>query len=235
MSLKYIIVDDETVAHEIIKKYCSLLPNMQLMQDCYDAIEAIEYLNNHTIDLIFLDLNMPKLQGFDFLKTLPNLPKVIVTTAYKEHALEGYELNIVDYLLKPFSFERFIKAVNKAQASSPKTPSTTQNTVSDTKQERIFLRSDNKHIQIVIDDILFVESSGNYIKIVLKEEIITTRGKLASISELIPIDSFIQVHRSFMVVPKHIKSILGNQLFIDNYTVPIGKLFKAQVDILLKK
>jgi len=234
MSLKYIIVDDESVAHEIIKKYCSLLPNMQLMQDCYDAIEAIESLNNHTVDLIFLDLNMPKLQGFDFLKTLPNLPKVIVTTAYKEHALEGYELNIVDYLLKPFSFERFIKAVNKALADTPKTSSNTQNAVSDAKQERIFLRSDNKHIQIVIDDILFVESSGNYIKIVLKEEIITTRGKLASISELMPIDSFVQVHRSFMVVPKHIKSIEGNQLFIDNYIVPIGKLFKAQLNRILK-
>lgn len=235
MSMKYIIVDDESIAHDIIKKYCSLLPNMQLMQDCYDAIEAIEYLNNHTVDLIFLDLNMPKLQGFDFLKTLPNLPKVIVTTAYKEHALEGYELNIVDYLLKPFSFERFLKAVNKARADTPKTLSSTQNAVSDAKQERIFLRSDNKHIQIVIDDILFVESSGNYIKIVLKEEIITTRGKLASITELMPIESFVQVHRSFMVVPKHIKSIEGNQLFIDNYMVPIGKLFKAQVDILLKK
>lgn len=234
MSLKYIIVDDESIAHDIIKKYCSLLPNMQLMQDCYDAIEAIEYLNNHTVDLIFLDLNMPKLQGFDFLKTLPNLPKVIVTTAYKEHALEGYELNIVDYLLKPFSFERFLKAVNKARTDTPKTLSSTQNAVSDAKQERIFLRSDNKYVQIVIDDILFVESAGNYIKIVLKEEIITTRGKLASIIELLPVDSFVQVHRSFMVVPKHIKSIEGNQLFIDNYTVPIGKFFKAQVDTLLK-
>ncbi|TFB31743.1 LytR/AlgR family response regulator transcription factor [Pedobacter alluvionis] len=233
--MRYIIVDDESIAHEIIKKYCSLLPNMQLMQDCYDAIEAIEYLSMHTVDLIFLDLNMPKLQGFDFLKTLPNLPKVIVTTAYKEHALEGYELNIVDYLLKPFSFERFLKAVNKARVDTPKTLSNIQNAVSNAKQERIFLRSDNKHIQIVIDDILFVESSGNYIKIVLKEEIITTRGKLASISELMPVDSFVQVHRSFMVVPKHIKRIEGNQLFIDNYTVPIGKLFKAQVDILLKK
>jgi DNA-binding LytR/AlgR family response regulator len=234
MSMKYIIVDDESVAHDIIKKYCSLLPNMQLMQDCYDAIEAIEYLNNNAVDLIFLDLNMPKLQGFDFLKTLPNLPKVIVTTAYKEHALEGYELNIVDYLLKPFSFERFIKAVNKARADTLQTPSSTQNAVDDAKQERIFLRSDNKYIQIVIDNILFVESSGNYIKIVLKDELITIRGKLASIIELMPINSFIQVHRSFMVVPKHIKHVEGNQLFIDQYTVPISKLFKAQVDRILK-
>ncbi|OOG75419.1 LytTR family DNA-binding domain-containing protein [Flavobacterium sp. A45] len=234
MSIRYIIVDDESVAHDIIKKYCSLLPNMQLMQDCYDAIEAIEYLNNNTVDLIFLDLNMPKLQGFEFLKTLPNLPKVIVTTAYKEHALEGYELNIVDYLLKPFSFERFLKAINKARTDTPKIASNSQNVVADEKQERFFLRSDNKYTQIVLDDLLFVESSGNYIKIVLKEEIITTRGKLSSMMELMPIDSFIQVHRSFIVAHKHIKRIEGNQIFLENYTVPIGKLFKVQLDRLLK-
>lgn len=234
MSTSYIIVDDESIAHDIIKKYCSLLPNMQLMQDCYDAIEAIEYLNNHTVDLIFLDLNMPKLQGFDFLKTLPNLPKVIVTTAYKEHALEGYELNIVDYLLKPFSFERFIKAVNKARNEIPKSLPVAHQVVSDGNLGRFFLRSDNKYLQIVIDDVLFVESAGNYVKIVLKDEIITTRGKLASVTELIPIDSFVQVHRSFMVVPKHIRRVEGNQLFIDSYTVPIGKLFKSGVDRILK-
>ncbi|RZJ79904.1 MAG: response regulator transcription factor [Flavobacterium sp.] len=231
---RYIIVDDESIAHEIIKKYCSLLPNMQLMQDCYDAIEAIEYLSKHTVDLIFLDLNMPKLLGFEFLKTLPNLPKVIVTTAYKEHALEGYELNIVDYLLKPFSFERFLKAVNKARNEAPKSLPVAQDVVNTEKQNRFFLRSENKHIQIVIDDVLFVESAGNYIKIVLKDEIITTRGKLATIRELMPIDGFVQVHRSFMVVQKHIKSVEGNQLFIDNYIVPIGRFFKSEVDRILK-
>lgn len=234
MSIKYIIVDDESVAHDIIKKYCSLLPNMQLMQDCYDAIEAIEYLNNNEVDLIFLDLNMPKLQGFEFLKTLSHSPKVIVTTAYKEHALEGYELNIIDYLLKPFSFERFLKAVNKVRTDTPKIISNLQNVVADKKQKSFFLRSDNKYTQIVLNDILFVESSGNYIKIVLKEEIITTRGKLSSMMELMPIDSFIQVHRSFMVAQKHIKRIEGNQIFLDNYTVPIGKLFKVQLDRILK-
>ncbi|MGE0930976.1 LytR/AlgR family response regulator transcription factor [Peijinzhouia sedimentorum] len=234
MSIKYMIVDDESVAHDIIKKYCALLPNMQLMQDCYDAIEAIDYLNNNTVDLIFLDLNMPKLHGFEFLKTLPNQPKVIVTTAYKEHALEGYELNIVDYLLKPFSFERFLKAVNKASIDALKITSTTQNEVSDGKPERIFLRSTNKYIQVVLDDILFVEASGNYIKIVLKEEIITLRGTLSSLTEHIPTDGLIQVHRSFMVAQKHIKRIEGNQIFLDNYTVPIGKLFKVQLERLLK-
>lgn len=234
MSIKYIIVDDESVAHDIIKKYCALLPNMQLMQDCYDAIEAIEYLSRHPVDLIFLDLNMPKLQGFDFLRTLPHPPKVIVTTAYSEHALEGYELNIVDYLLKPFSFERFLKAINRTFSDNTKPTNSTAHVVLDEKPDRIFLRANNRHIQIELDDILFVEASGNYVKIVLREESITLRGTLTSIMALIPADGFIQVHRSFMVVQKHIKSIEGNQISIDKYTVPVGKLFRTQVDRLLK-
>ena len=125
--IKYLIIDDEYIAHDIIKGYCDLLPNMQLMKNCYDALEAIEYLNNNRVDLIFLDLNMPKLKGFEFLKTLTTPPKVIVTTAYKEFALEGYELNISDYLLKPFGFERFLKAINKTfSTSATKTFSSTQ-------------------------------------------------------------------------------------------------------------
>lgn len=228
------IVDDESIAHDIIKKYCAMLPNMKLMQDCYDAIEAIEYLTDNTVDLIFLDLNMPKLQGFEFLRTLPNPPRIIVTTAYKEHALEGYELNIADYLLKPFSFERFLKAVNKACATNSKTQSNEKSEAGETKQERIFLRSSNKYIQVLLDDILFVEASGNYIKVVLKEEVITLRGTVSSLMEHMPTDGFIKVHRSFMVAQRHIKSIEGNQIIIDKYTVPIGKLFRSQLEHLLK-
>lgn len=234
MSIKYIIVDDESIAHDIIKQYCSMLPNMQWMQDCYDAIEAMQYLSDNTVDLIFLDLNMPKLRGFDFLKTLPNPPKVIVTTAYKEHALEGYELNIVDYLLKPFSFERFLKAINKASMDTSKAVSASQNKVDDEGAVRIFLRSNNKHIQVVVEDILYVESSGNYIKIVLKEETISIRGTLSSVMDIVPAERFVQVHRSFMVAQKHIRSIEGNRILMDQHTVPIGKSFKVSVDSLLK-
>jgi len=120
--IRYLIIDDEHIAHDIIKGYCDMLPNMQLMEHCYDALEALDYLNSNSVDLIFLDINMPKLKGFDFLKTLSSKPKVIVTTAYKEHALEGYELEITDYLLKPFSFERFLKAVNKAVQAKESIP-----------------------------------------------------------------------------------------------------------------
>ena len=108
--IRYLIIDDEHIAHRIIMEYCEMLPNMDLQKNCYSALEAIQYLNVYEVDLIFLDLNMPKLKGFEFLKTLASPPKVIVTTAYTEYAIEGYELNITDYLLKPFSFERFIKA-----------------------------------------------------------------------------------------------------------------------------
>src|SRR5690606_27933235 len=144
MNINYIIVDDEPIAHDIIKKYCELLPGMQLMKDCYDAIEAIEYLRSNSADLIFLDLNMPKLHGFEFLKTLPKQPDVIVTTAYKEFALEGYELNIVDYLLKPFSFERFLKAINKLSSDTSKTIANNQKEVSKEREGSVFLRSNNK-------------------------------------------------------------------------------------------
>ncbi|MCE7054291.1 LytTR family DNA-binding domain-containing protein [Algoriphagus sp. AGSA1] len=234
MSVKCLIVDDESVAHDIIRKYCALLPNLQVMRDCYDAIEAIEYLSVNPIDLIFLDLNMPKLRGFEFLKTLPNPPKVIVTTAYKEYALEGYELNVVDYLLKPFSFERFVKAVNKACLKPSKPVPIPIEEVPETKPGRIFVRTNSKHVQIELDEILFVEASGNYVKIVLKEEVITIRGNLSSLTEHIPTEGLVQVHRSFMVSQKHIKSIEGNQINIDKYTVPISKSFRAQLDQLLK-
>ena len=150
----YLIIDDEYIAHDIIKGYCDLLPNMKLMKHCYDALEAFEYLNSNQVDLIFLDLNMPKLKGFEFLKILPNPPKVIVTTAYKEHALEGFELNVSDYLLKPFSFERFLKAVNNAISSPKKTQvKTVGNTESNPKS--IFIRSNKKHIQVEIGAVGF--------------------------------------------------------------------------------
>lgn len=228
------IVDDESIAHDIINKYCSMLPNMKRMQDCYDAMEAIDYLNRNTVDLLFLDLNMPKLHGFEFLKTLPYPPKVIVTTAYKEHALEGYELNITDYLLKPFSFERFLKAVNKACMNFSDLPSGPGKETVAAGPERIFLRSANKHIQVALDDILFLEASGNNVKIVLKEELITIRGVLSSLLEQLPADDFIQVHRSYIIAHKHIKSIEGNQVLIDKYEVPVGKLFRSKLDQLLK-
>lgn len=230
--IKYLIIDDEYIAHDIIKGYCDLLPKMQLMKNCYDALEAFEYLNKNEVDLIFLDLNMPILKGFEFLKTLNNPPRVIVTTAYKEYALEGYEHNISDYLLKPFGFERFLKAINKtfsrsiAQVVVPSESSVISN--------RVFLQSNKKYIQVEINAIQYIEATGNYTKIVTTTETIIIREKISTLLELLPKNDFLQVHKSFAVAPKHIKSIEGSRIFTGDHIIPIGKIFKTNITQLLK-
>ncbi|WP_298540113.1 LytTR family DNA-binding domain-containing protein [uncultured Aquimarina sp.] len=231
--IKYIIVDDEHIAHGIIKRYCDVLPNMKLMKDCYDALEAFEYLSTNEVDLIFLDINMPKLKGFDFLKTLSSPPKVIVTTAYSEYAVEGYELNITDYLLKPFSFERFLKAVNKAVTSTSKaTPSPT--TPKEREERSVFLKSNKKYTQVPLGDIQYLESAGNYAKVVTIHETITVREKITDLLETLASDDFLQVHKSFAVAKKHIKSIEGNRILIADHVVPIGTMYKTNVTQLLR-
>lgn len=230
MEIKYLIIDDEHMAHDIIKGYCDTLPNMQLMKHCYDALEAIKYLNEYDVDLIFLDLNMPKLKGFDFLKTLSTQPKIIVTTAYKEYAVEGYELNIEDYLLKPFSFERFLKAINKVFSATAKVPA--QKTETDSSQS-IFLRSEKKYTQVFIDTILYIEASGNYVKVITHQDTITVRDKISNLIELLPNNDFLRVHKSFAVSRKHITSIEGNRILIGTFTIPIGKLYKLNINGLL--
>ncbi len=232
--IKYIIVDDEHIAHDIIKGYCDLLPNMQFMAKCYDAIEALEYLSKNTVDLLFLDLNMPKLKGFDFLKTLSSPPKIIVTTAYSEFALESYELNVVDYLLKPFSFERFLKAVNKVNkptVASAKQASAVEN---ETTPNQLFLRQNKSYIQVNLYSILYLEASGNYTKVVTVDETISIREKISEMIESLPKDEFLQVHKSFAVATRHIKSIEGNRIFIGEAIIPIGKLYKMNVNNLVR-
>lgn len=231
--IKYLIIDDEHIAHDIIKGYCDMLPNMQLMSHCYDAIEAIEFLRKNKVDLIFLDLNMPKLKGFEFLKTLSSPPKVIVTTAYSEFALEGYELNITDYLLKPFSFERFLKAVNKVIGSSVTTIQSSSEE-NDTTASQIFLRQNKSYIQVDLNSILYVEASGNYTKVVTTDDTITIREKISDMIESLPQSGFLQVHKSFAIATVHIKKIEGNRIFIGEDIVPIGKLYKTNVLELLK-
>lgn len=230
--MNYLIIDDEPIAHDIIKGYCDLVPNMKLLKNCYDAIEALDYLREHPVDLIFLDLNMPKLKGFDFLRTLQNVPKIIVTTAYKEYALEGYELDVVDYLLKPFSFERFLKAINKSVQVNKKKPKPV--TTSNTLAEQLFLYSDKKHIQVNLNDILFVEAAGNYCKVVLVESQILIREKISDVLDILDSEKFIQVHKSFIVAQNKIETIQGNRIEIKDHQIPIGKSYKNSTVQFLK-
>ena len=230
--IKYLIIDDEYLAHEVIQGYCDMLPNMTLTKNCYDALEALEFLSKQSVDLIFLDLNMPKLKGFEFLRTLPSAPKVIVTTAYKEYALEGYELNVVDYLLKPFSFQRFLKAVNKAVSTSTTSEIPVPGNAASGKQT-IFLRENKTYTQVEIDSILFLEAAGNYTKVVLEDNTLTVREKISDLLDSFQSENFIQVHKSFVVAKAHIKNIEGNRIFINDQQIPVGKVYKMNLKTIL--
>jgi DNA-binding LytR/AlgR family response regulator len=230
--LKYIIIDDEPLAHDIIKEFCSMLPHLQLEKDCYDAMEAMQYLNENTVDFMFLDINMPKLRGLDFLKTLTNPPKTIITTAYKEHALEGFELNVVDYILKPFSFDRLVKAVNKV--SQTETPKTTVKEVStaESTATRFFIKGDKKYHQIDLSDLLYIEAYGNYTKLFLREEMIVSHEKISHYESILTDSNFLRIHKSFMVAIDKIKFIEGNRVLINGNEIPIGQTYKSRISEL---
>jgi len=231
--IRYMIVDDEPLAHELIEEFCSMLPHLELQKNCYDAMEAMQFLNSSSVDIMFLDINMPKLKGFDFLRTLTKAPRVIVTTAYKEFALEGYELNIADYLVKPFSFERFVKAVNKAMENTSKTSqdnnSTKPETFKSDENMRFFVKGDKKYHQISTNNILYVEAYGNYIKLFLNDQMILSNEKISHLEEILPSYNFLRVHKSFIVALDKISTIEGNRIFIGKREIPIGQTYKNSV------
>ncbi|WP_375560471.1 LytR/AlgR family response regulator transcription factor [Bernardetia sp. OM2101] len=236
----YIIIDDEPLAHQLIEKFCGMLPHLQLQKNCYDAFQAMEFLHKNNVELIFLDINMPKLNGFELLRTLANSPKVIVTSAYQEFALEGYELGVVDYLVKPFSFERFVKAVNKAisvQNNSIKNvlfpPTNLESTES--KGDSFFVKGDKKHHQINPEKLLYVEAYGNYSKLFLEEEMIICNEKISDLETILSEKYFLRVHKSFIVALEKVKTIEGNQIFLENTVVPIGQTYRQKIQKLLEK
>jgi len=230
--LKFIIVDDEPLAHEIIEEFCSMIPHIELKNHCYNAMEAMQYLNNNQVDFMFLDINMPKLKGLDFLKTLSKPPKTIITTAYKEYALEGYELNVVDYLLKPFGFDRLVKAINKVlEIDNSKT--IIKEVPSANDKSRFFVKGDKKHHQIALNDLLFIEAYGNYTKLFLKEEMIISHEKISHYEEILGVSQFLRVHKSFIVRIDKIKLVEGNRILIDKHKIPIGQTYKRNVNELL--
>nr|WP_315166233.1 LytTR family DNA-binding domain-containing protein [uncultured Flavobacterium sp.] len=231
---RYLIIDDEPIAHRIIENYCENLPYLEKIGNSYNAFEALQFLNEDAVDLLFLDINMPKLSGFDFLKTLPNSPKIIVTTAYKEFALEGYELNVSDYLLKPFSFDRFLKAINKTFDSAQNKKSSVALLTNETEPNinSFFLRGDKKHHQIHFEDLLFIEAYGHYTKVYVKNEMIVSPQKISDLEQLLPKFDFIRTHKSFIVAKNKIKQIEGNRILIGGYKVPIGQTYKENIIML---
>jgi DNA-binding LytR/AlgR family response regulator len=223
--IDYLIVDDEPLAHDLLEDYCSLLPHLRLKKHCYNAMEAIDFFSKDTVDLMFLDLNMPKLTGFDFLKTLRHPPQVIVTTAYSEHALQGFELDVVDYLLKPFGFERLVQAVNKATIRTA--PRATRG--NDVADQRFFIKGDKTYHQVNTADIHYIEAFGNYTKVFFTDGFLLCHEGISVLAEMLPDGQFLRVHKSFVVAVAKIDRIHGNMLVLGKSEVPIGQTYRREV------
>lgn len=229
--ISYLIVDDEPLAHEIIEEFCRMLPHLELKGNCFNAMEGMEFLNSKKVDIMFLDLNMPNLSGFDFLRTLTNPPNVIVTTAHKEFALDGFQLNVVDYLLKPFSFDRLVQAVNKA---IDRVGSKSTGSIKQTASQRFFIKGENRYHQISTNEIQFIEGYGNYTKVMLQDQMIISHHNISYYEQLLSDHDFLRVHRSFIVALDKIKEVAGNTIMINDHPIPIGQTYRSTVGKLLK-
>lgn len=233
--IRYLILDDEPLAHDLILSFADNLSFLQLKKQCYNALEALDYLTTEEVDLIFLDLNMPKLKGFDFLRSLAHPPAIIVTTAYQEHALEGFELNVTDYLLKPFSFERFLQAVQKVRANMlPKTRTAVITEITEVPAGRIFIKSDKRFHQISLSEILFVSAYGNYTKIQLENRMILNHESISGMEASLPITNFLRVHKSYLVALDKIDAIEGHQILIGAHKIPVGQTYRRIIGQLIQ-
>ncbi|WP_343524159.1 LytTR family DNA-binding domain-containing protein [Pedobacter sp.] len=237
MSLRCLIVDDEPLAHGIITEYVKDIPFISIVGHCYRATEALLFLSKQQVDLIFLDIRMPKLNGLDFLRTLQQKPLVIVTSAYEEYALESFDLAVCDYLLKPFRLDRFLKAINRAlelyQLKKQNVTTGIEKTVNQTG-EQISLKVDKKHILINTEEIHYLESLGNYVKVWKGNEFLLTPRTLGSFETQLPADNFIRIHKSFILNKKYVDYLEGNTIVLKNgQQVPIGKNFRGIIKPLL--
>ncbi|MBD3863352.1 LytR/AlgR family response regulator transcription factor [Olleya marilimosa] len=223
-----IIVEDELPAQNLLKNYLSKIPDMQLLATFQSAMDANNYFKSNTVDLVFLDVNLPDISGLDFIKTVKNPPSIIMTTAYPEYAVSSFELDtIVDYLVKPFGFDRFLKAVNKAEDRLIK-----KDVVNQTVEDSIFLNVDKTLHKIILNDILFLESDRNYITIVTQTQKLSFIDSLKNWNQKLPDLEFVQIHKSYIINAKYVTKISGNEVYINTHRLPIGRTYKAN---LLKK
>ena len=230
-TIRCLVVDDEPPAREIIKRYIETLPLLELAGECGNAIEAMQFLQHQSVDLMFLDIRMPQLAGNEFLKTLKQPPGVIFTTAFADYALEGYELEVIDYLLKPITLGRFVKAINKVyQLHEQKTIPEAAVEPADKKNEAfVYFRADRKMVKVMLHDILFVESMKDYVKVMTTGGSIITKQSISSVEAMLPRNQFLRTHRSFIVSAVKIRSFTGELIELDNAEVPIGKLYRNEV------
>ena len=222
-AIRCLIVDDEELARALLKSYVSRMPNLELVGLCKDALEALRVLGEQPVDLVFLDIQMPELTGVEFLRSLVQRPMAIFTTAYSEYALEGYELDVVDYLLKPISFERFVQAVNKVSDRLR------NNSTSSPEKEYLLVKSEHKIHRVCYEDILFIQSMREYVAFYTVEGRILSLGSLKFLEETLPRELFIRVHKSYIVARARVSTLEGNTIHIGKEKIPIGANYKEEV------
>jgi len=222
--IKCIIVEDEPLAVRLLCDYIQQVPQLQLCGTYKEAITAANYLQQEKVDLIFLDIHLPRLKGLAFLRTITNHPFVIVTTAFPKYAVESFELNVSDYLMKPFSFERFLAAVNKVSKLIPPAPLTTKNELQ--KDGSLFLTIDRKKVRIGFESILYIESRREYVNVVTSTLEYTSKISTTELESLLPVNSFIRIHRSFIIAKDKISNYTKSAVEINNKKIPIGKAYR---------
>ena len=216
-----IAIDDEPKALEVIERYCQKIGLVTLMATFREPLKAIEFLNREKVDLIFLDINMPDISGMQLLQTLSPRPLIIFTTAYSQYAVESYELNALDYLLKPVTFERFLMAINKAAAVL-----SSKNTTGPDEDAAVFIKSGPQTYRVKVSGILYLEKNGNYITVHRKDGNILIRENMGDIFDLVPAADFIRVHKSYVVGIRHISMIEVHQLIVNGEKIPIGSTYR---------
>lgn len=221
---KVLLVDDEYLALSLLEEYLSRVPGMEVVGKCKSPLAALDILQQQQVDILFLDIQMPTLSGVDLLKSLARPPVTIFTTAYRDYAIDAFDLNVVDYLLKPFAFERFMQALNKARAAIQSEEQNTTYT-----KTHLTVKVDGKLVRIKIDDIVYIEGMKEYIRIVCRQEKYVTFERLKNIEEMLPTDQFMRVHKSYIVAKKSVVSIEGNLLDVGLQRIPISRSLRAVV------
>jgi DNA-binding LytR/AlgR family response regulator len=223
MTIKCLIVDDEPLSLDVLEKYISDIPDLELVGRCLDAFEAMAKIKETETDLMFLDINMPKLSGINMIKSIDNLPEVVFTTAYPEYAVEGFELDVLDYLVKPISFERFVKTINKVQ----KKFQDHQHKAIGNTQSFIMVKSNKKLYKVLFLDIKYVQSMGDFVKIYTQEKVYISSDTLKNIEAQLQLDMFVRTHKSYIISLNAFKYIEGNQVRIGEEFLPIGLTYKS--------
>ncbi|KAF2328568.1 LytR/AlgR family response regulator transcription factor [Flavobacterium daemonense] len=227
MKIKCVLIDDEPLAIKVLQNYFTNFPDFEVVATFNNSLEALDFINSTPVDAVFLDINMPMMTGFELISLIENKTKVIITTAFREFAAESYDLDVLDYLVKPIPLPRFIKCINKI--------TTEFNLKNNIKVEaikgdsHIFIKVDKKMMKINIEEILFIEGMKEYIKVVTPDKTYITHKSLTSLSEELPTDRFLRIHKSYVIALNKVKSIEGNRIQIQSYTIPIGRNYSKDV------